>query len=214
MARLSRTESQAVTRDRLREAARDLFKREGYLTTSVERIADAAGYTKGAVYSNFENKESIFLEVLEAQGQESLNDLFVAIDQAPDTAAIIALLVGWADDRSRSGGWSLTILEHARQAPSGSDSLRRQEEIIRGHWRQLGGRLLARFPHLPADSETLGALLHEIAYAPAMTFIFRPTAGELMRLALTALLSDPAGLGHHASDPRRSQPNRVRKDKP
>ena len=189
MARLSRTESQALTRERLLAAARELFRRDGYATTSVERIAAAAGYSKGAVYSNFESKEAIFLAVLAAQGQASLDELLAAIDRAPDGAAIVELLADWAAERSRSGGWSLTILEHARSAEASSASLARQEAIIRHHWRQLGERLLRRFPHLATDATTLGALLHEIAYAPAMTFVAEPRAGELMRLATARLLT-------------------------
>lgn len=40
------------------------------------------------------------------------------------------------------------------------------------------------------NTETLGALLHEIAYAPAMSFVYSPTAGELMRLIATRLLKE------------------------
>ncbi|MDE1148173.1 MAG: helix-turn-helix domain containing protein [Azospirillaceae bacterium] len=194
MARLKRTESQAQTRERLLAAARELFRRDGYAATSVDRIAEAAGYSKGAVYSNFDSKEAIFLLVLEAQGQGSLDTLLAAIDRAQDAAAIADLLAAWADAMSASGTWSLTILEHARLAGAGAASLDRQKDILRGHWRQLGDRLLARLPGLGpglgTDAETLGALLHEIAYAPAMTFAGRPTAGDLMRLALRGLMRD------------------------
>lgn len=188
MARLSRIESQALTRERLLASARDLFRYEGYAATSVEKIADAAGYSKGALYSNFESKEAIFLAVLEAQGNESLSTLAASIEGATDTAAIIDILVEWANERSSSGGWSLTILEHARSAEPGSRSLQKQEGIIRQHWRQLGGCLLRRLPQLGCDAELIGALLHEIAYAPAMTFVAKPKAGDLMRLATTNLL--------------------------
>ncbi len=187
MPRLSRVESQALTRIRLLEAAQDLFRREGYAATSVDRIAEAAGYSKGAFYSNFEGKEAIFLAVLDAQSQESLNPLMQAIDTAGDAAAVVDLLVHWADERSSSGSWSLTVLEHARSATKGAASLQRQEAIIRGNWRKLGECLSKRFPGLGYDPETLGALLNEIAYAPAMTFVSRPTAGDLMRLAVTRL---------------------------
>ena len=184
MPRLTREESRAVTRGRLLASAKLLFRRDGYATTAVERIADQAGYSKGAVYSNFESKEAIFLAVLEAQGRESLDELLAQIGGAPDWTDVVELLAGWADERSRSGSWALTILEHARYAAAGAPSLRRQEEILRGHWCQLGEGLLARLPGITVGAETLGALLHEIAYAPAMTFMRRPTAGELMRVAL------------------------------
>lgn len=183
--RLTREESRAMTRERLLGAATQLFRRDGYASTSVERIADEAGFSKGAVYSNFDSKEAIFLAVLDQQGQDSLDPLLAAIDAAPDFTQIIDLLVVWADDRSASGIWSLTILEHARLAGPEAQSLARQREILLGHWRQLGERVATRLPHMDAPPDTIGALLHEIAYAPALTFMGRPKAGELMRLALT-----------------------------
>lgn len=192
MTRLKRAESQALTRKRLLSAAGNLFGGEGYASPSVERIAEAAGYSKGALYSNFESKEAIFLAVLEEQGRGSLDELLSALDGAGDAAAVMDLLVGWADARSGSGGWALAILEHARTAQPGSTSVRRQREILSGHWRRLGDCLLARFPGVAPDGETLGALLHEIAYAPAMTLMTRPTSGDLMRLALGSLLAQAA----------------------
>lgn len=59
--RLTREESQAQTRGRLLDAARTVFAGRGYHGASVEEIAEEAGYSKGAVYSNFESKEEIFL---------------------------------------------------------------------------------------------------------------------------------------------------------
>lgn len=67
MTRLSRSESQTNTRERLLEAARSAFIGQGYARTSLEAVAEAAGYSKGAVYSNFDSKEALFLELLEAK---------------------------------------------------------------------------------------------------------------------------------------------------
>lgn len=193
MARLKRAESRSLTQARLLAAARELFSREGYAATSLERIALKAGYSKGAVYSNFDSKDEIFLAVLEAQGLEALEPLLDKLEELEDVAAVIDHLADWADTRSRSGGWSLTILEHARMTPPDAPSMRRQKDIIRDHWRRLGERVA---PFLPDPStiaaETLGALLHEIAYAPALTFIETPTAGDLMRMAMSGLSSTNA----------------------
>lgn len=65
MARLTRAESQARTREQLIETAKQLFLRDGYSVTSLERVADEAGYSKGAVYSNFRNKDELCLAVLD-----------------------------------------------------------------------------------------------------------------------------------------------------
>ncbi len=65
MARLTRVESRQRTREKLLEAARHTFTRAGYAGTSVDMIAEAAGFSKGALYSNFESKEAIFLDLLQ-----------------------------------------------------------------------------------------------------------------------------------------------------
>src|SRR5438067_7978208 len=56
---------QAETRRRLLAAAREVFGRRGFYDASLEEIADAAGYTTGAVYSNFAGKEELFLALLD-----------------------------------------------------------------------------------------------------------------------------------------------------
>jgi AcrR family transcriptional regulator len=190
--RLSRDESQAQTRARLLEAARLLFGRDGYAATSVGRIAEHAGYSKGAAYANFQSKEDLFLAVLQRQGQERLDALIEGIARAADADEVIRLLSAWAEDRSQSGGWTLTILEYARQAGRDATALRLPAQVIRGHWQQLGTALHRRFPALAAKADplTLGALLHEIAYAPVITLIGSPSSGDLMRAALTGLIGE------------------------
>jgi len=169
-----------------------MFRRDGYASTSLERIAQAAGYSKGAIYSNFDSKEAIFLAVFEAQGDTRLAELIAGIDAAQCTQDAIELLVAWANERSRSGSWSMTILEHARHAGIGSESVRKQEQIIRSHWLRLGTCVAKWLPGYQKSPETLGALMHEIAYAPAMTFVTDPTAGDLMRVTLDAIAATKA----------------------
>ncbi|NKY58439.1 TetR/AcrR family transcriptional regulator [Nocardia flavorosea] len=62
--RLTRTESKARTRQRLLDAAARTFARKGYGAASVDEIAEAAGYSVGAVYSNFGSKEHLFTELM------------------------------------------------------------------------------------------------------------------------------------------------------
>lgn len=62
--RLTRAEMQERTKTRLIEAAYRLFERGGFSAVSLEEIAAEAGYSKGAVYSNFDSKEDLFLLLL------------------------------------------------------------------------------------------------------------------------------------------------------
>lgn len=64
--RLSREEAKAETRKALLEAAAAVFAQHGFNGASIDAVAEAAGYTKGAVYSHFSNKEELYLALLDA----------------------------------------------------------------------------------------------------------------------------------------------------
>lgn len=67
--RLSRSERQTQTRAQLLEAAQRVFLRKGFHGASLDEIAEEAGYTTGAVYSNFSGKDDLFLAVLDAEAR-------------------------------------------------------------------------------------------------------------------------------------------------
>lgn len=62
--RLTHAQRREQTRERLLGAARMTFVNKGLAATSVEDIAEAAGYTRGAFYSNFNGKPELLLELL------------------------------------------------------------------------------------------------------------------------------------------------------
>jgi AcrR family transcriptional regulator len=82
--RLSRTQQQAITRERLLVAAQEVFSRLGYGGASVDLIAAEAGYSKGAVYSNFPNKEAILLELLRLNMERDMAELENILSLKPD----------------------------------------------------------------------------------------------------------------------------------
>jgi AcrR family transcriptional regulator len=82
--RLTRAESREQTRRRLLEAAARVFRRRGYRGASVEAIAAEAGYTVGAVYSNFEGKDDLVLALLEEQIGEITERVVAAAGEAKD----------------------------------------------------------------------------------------------------------------------------------
>ena len=63
--RLTREEKKAETRKALLEASRAVFARRGYYPASVEEVAEEAGFSHGAVYSNFAGKLELFLSAFE-----------------------------------------------------------------------------------------------------------------------------------------------------
>lgn len=67
--RLSREQSREQTRERLLESAHAVFMQKGYALASVEDISAAAGYSRGAFYSNFDDKTQLFFELLRRDGE-------------------------------------------------------------------------------------------------------------------------------------------------
>ena len=89
MARITRKESHAQTRERLVETAHRLFLADGYNATSLDKVAAEAGYSKGAVYSNFATKHELGLAVLDVLHLERALSLAAAVmarrlDRRPD----------------------------------------------------------------------------------------------------------------------------------
>ena len=68
---MSRVERKAQTREELLAAGDRLFREQGFHGASLDQVAAAAGYTKGAVYSNFASKEDLFLAIYERRVERS-----------------------------------------------------------------------------------------------------------------------------------------------
>jgi AcrR family transcriptional regulator len=84
--RMTREESRANTRERLLSAARTVFARSGFHGASVEEIASDAGFSTGALYSNFDGKEDLFLAVMERAIQEHAREISAAVAARPSVA--------------------------------------------------------------------------------------------------------------------------------
>src|SRR4051795_8527974 len=112
-ARLSRAEQQKQTRQRIVEAAAQLFEDRGFHATSVDAVAEAAGYTKGAVYSNFASKEDLFFAVYEGRVDRHLAHVGELFSQPADAGQAILRVVAAVGDlrRRRADGWMAVFLE-------------------------------------------------------------------------------------------------------
>lgn len=72
MPRLTRQESQQITRQKLIEAAEKEILHIGIYEASIRHICDVAGYTLGAFYSNFKDKDELLLEVVDIHTRREL----------------------------------------------------------------------------------------------------------------------------------------------
>ncbi|MFV9457705.1 TetR/AcrR family transcriptional regulator [Rhodococcus sp. NM-2] len=111
MARLTRSESQARTRAHLVATARDLFLADGYAATSLEKVADEAGYSKGAVYSNFKNKKELCLEVLGLIHATKGQEIAEALGGGDTMEERLEAFQAWAEKTLGDVGWTMLEFE-------------------------------------------------------------------------------------------------------
>ncbi|MET7784432.1 MULTISPECIES: TetR/AcrR family transcriptional regulator [Streptomyces] len=79
--RLTRAEAKARTRRLLLDAAARVFARKGFAGASVEEIAESAGFSIGALYSNFGGKEALFLELMAERGLDRVAEAAQTLDR-------------------------------------------------------------------------------------------------------------------------------------
>ena len=87
--RLTRKEKQAETRSSLLRSAGKVFACKGMERASIDEVAEDAGFTKGAFYANFKNKEELFLAMLDerfAERIEATERAFAGGESPPDQA--------------------------------------------------------------------------------------------------------------------------------
>jgi AcrR family transcriptional regulator len=110
-ARLSREERRAQTVSALREAALQQFATLGVGGTSAERIAEAAGFTRGAFYANYENKQALLLELIsERMASEQASWLELA-QSTLDLETLLDVLNERALHFDAGGLWSMIAAE-------------------------------------------------------------------------------------------------------
>jgi AcrR family transcriptional regulator len=195
--RLTRQESQARTRALLLEVATSEFLAHGYTGTSLERIAELAGFSKGAVYGNFAGKEELCLAVLQnhffAQLQKFVGEFAAGGDTIEDR---LVVLEQWLETLLADDDWQVLAVEfavHARRNPKIMQQVAEQERMVRTavttllsqQIRQLGVQ-----PILPP--EQLGIVLVSVVGGIAVQRLIDPTIPtSLITDAVKALFRAP-----------------------
>lgn len=138
------------TRSRLLSAALEVFSQEGFAGASIEMIAEAAGFTRGAFYSNFSSKEELFLELIKQQIQlridaatEALRhlDRGLFIADTIDSVAVGDLLGSFFADPEEERRWHIVHAEFELFALRNPDQGRRYVDLSDAYEEQVA-RLL------------------------------------------------------------------------
>jgi AcrR family transcriptional regulator len=195
--RLSRQEAKARTRSLLLEAAAAVFAQKGYAGASVDDIAEHAGFTTGALYSNFAGKEELFIELLSARksGRMANATRVVADEEIPieqRRAMLARQLVDIADEEAGSAVLEAEFWLYAMRRPDFQQRLAAQfrdnrDELatVLSNWARGQSRpddipfdevatvLLALFQGLIHLRRTDPALVPDDLYASATRWLFQ-----------------------------------------
>ncbi|MBF6339776.1 TetR/AcrR family transcriptional regulator [Nocardia abscessus] len=111
-----RAERQKLTRQRLLHAGTELVLTHGYTATSIDRIAEHAGCTRGTFFAHFGHKQQIGHEVADTLARHAIQR--VRRFQPCDGDHILATLARWASILVRRPGWIRLELDLADLDPS------------------------------------------------------------------------------------------------
>ncbi|TDZ80167.1 HTH-type transcriptional regulator TtgR [Mycobacteroides salmoniphilum] len=110
--RLTRSEAQAQTKARLVESATQLYLQHGFAATSNEQVAEDAGYSRGAVYSNFPSKEALALEVIDRHTEQVLESSRQVLGEGSSEDRL-EKFQDWIEQSLSDTGWALLKIELA-----------------------------------------------------------------------------------------------------
>jgi AcrR family transcriptional regulator len=172
------------TRERLLDAAFTVFARQGIHGASIEAVCEAAGFSRGAFYSNFSSKEELFLALAERAMRRQLISLELAVkDLEPDLVqngsvdhdAIRTILSVVVTDPGDARQWALMRAELellAMRDPAVSQPFLAQEETLRTELGSAIERILTGFGlRFTVDRSTAVDLLLSVYESSARTAV-------------------------------------------
>ena len=139
--RLTREESRAQTRAALIAVGRKHFLRFGLGGAVTEKIAEDAGYSRGALYSNFDSKEELFVAVIHEEQARHLNLFRSLLKDEPSSRKRVKKLRDAIANLMTDHGWIVLRAEFEVGALR-SESIRKS--FVEMHRQQLqdGGDLV------------------------------------------------------------------------
>lgn len=192
----------AATRKRLLAAAARIFARDGFEAARLEDIAFSAGYTRGAFYANFTDKEDLFLALLEqwvGERMQELNALLRQSNQSPrDQLRSLRDFYAQTAKHRQLVLLSLEFSLYAIRHPSAHARLRRRRRRLRSCSTDLIRRLTRSMGRsLPVPGAAATAALGAFSNGVFLEHVVNPKAvTEADARRLLSLLFDALVGGH------------------
>ena len=206
MARLTRAEQREVTRERLIQAAGRVFCRMGFEAAPIDVIAEDAGYSRGAFYSNFDSKDELFVELLGRHLDAEVDTLSRALDRIKTAKDLAPAIERRYQVLGEDSSWCLLATEFQLYSMRGGRMAGRFAEIYESYRRRIGELIAVHFDRLGIESSLTPyefgvaqiALSHGLALQRAANSALKSTlpARALATFVRGALADTAGGSGH------------------
>ena len=202
----ARRAPRAETRKALLDAAARVFAREGLHGASAEAVSEEAGFSRGALYSNFKNKEDLFLALYEERSERRRRELREVMQRAGGPAEGLAPAsanVMQALDRERD--WFLLYFEFVLHAARDAEFADRFERLRAQGLAELTGGIAAGLEEAGLDSSIdpadLALALKALSYGLALERLVdedavpRELLGRVMELIFRGIRAERDAAG-------------------
>jgi AcrR family transcriptional regulator len=205
---MTRVEQTERNRSRVLTAARRVFVARGYHASTLEQIADEAGFSKGVVYSQFDSKADLFLALLDARIALRARENAELVDGLAGAPGVAAFVDHAVREVHGDPSWTLLLLEfrvHAARDPELS------ARYAAAHARAVSGVAFV-FDALyeragqppPFPPRELAELVYAIGGGAVLEQAADPDAlqGPLLAELLTRLMTPAPTSSEHTAQPR------------
>jgi AcrR family transcriptional regulator len=187
---MTRAESKQHTRNAVLAAARKVFARDGFHGATLERVAEEAGFTKGAVYSAFDSKADLFMAVYEARVAERA--LRARQDHETFEQAARAGAQEWREIMREQRDWSAALTEFWVYASRDPD-LRERFGAAHRAWRRTVATTIedaaaSEGRTLPASGERLATMILALGNGLALENLLGDDQTDLLDFVIERLV--------------------------
>jgi AcrR family transcriptional regulator len=202
-ARPTREEQRARTRVELMKSGARLFAAHGFEGAAIDAIAEGAGFSRGAFYSNFADKDELFLALLKRHLDADLDGIASMLARADGFDTLVAEVAGRYEQLAGRADWCLLAAEfqlyasrHGRRAGEFAALNQAYGVALASALEEAAGKLGLSLAMPSAElATTLVALSHGLALRRAADpLIPREATGRALELLLRAAVR-PAALG-------------------
>ena len=193
---ISRNDKQIQTRLYLIKAGFELISEQGYSSVSIRNISKYAGFTQGAFYSNFNNKEEFLLTLMRIQFEKENAQLQqILTDISVNSSSLQEKLELWLTDFFKNESWLRISIELQMYAIRDKDFAIEYKYIWQIHKEQITNILFKLFSAYkeitPEEAKSKSLELISLSYGLALQYmLFKDDLNKYIQIIINYLVRD------------------------